>query len=224
MTHPLAITMTSCDRWDLFQQTLDSFFKLNSYPYVAFHVHNDSVKPIPIEIKAKYADKNITWHEGTKRGLSAAWDYLVALVETEYFLNLEDDFEFNGNADFIEHSIFLIKDASFDQVWIREKTDHSHPIKPQVHSWYLSEKKGGEEHFRAISYSIILESGDWCGFTFNPALRNLANWNRMFPNGITGKDEIELSRELKGKYLAVSLSESACRHIGNGQHTKDFKI
>lgn len=208
MTHPLTITMTSCDRWDLFKITLDSFFKLNSYPYVAFHVHNDSVKPIPLEIKAKYKDKNITWHEGTKRGLSAAWDYLVALVETEYFFNLEDDWLFEGNSNFISDCLELKK--QFHQVWVRDKKDHNHPLSKSAFGIQL--------------YRIVRERGDWCGFSMNPSMRSLSTWKKLFPNGISGKDEIEISRELKGKYFAASLVNSACRHIGNGRHTKGFKI
>lgn len=207
MIHPLTITMTSCDRWDLFQQTLDSFFKLNSYPYVAFHVHNDSVKPIPIEIKNKYADKNITWHEGTKRGLSAAWDYLVALVETEYFFNLEDDWLFEGNANFIWDCL-NINVLNWHQIWVRDEKDHSHPLSSMR-----------DETFKAVKLN-----GDWCGFSFNPSLRKKIYWTDLFPNGISGKDEIELSRIVCNKYVALSLVNSACRHIGNGRHTKDFKI
>jgi len=206
---PLTITMTSCDRWDLFTQTLDSFFKLNTYPYVAFHVHNDSVKAIPQEIKERYADKNITWHEGTKRGLSAAWDYLVALVETEYFFNLEDDFEFRGNENFIEQSIYLLKSFKINQVWIRDEKDHSHPL----------------EFCMLDGCKLVSDWGDWNGFSFNPSVRSKNEWANFFPNGVTGKDEIELSRiVMKRGYQAVSLENSACRHIGGGRHTKDFKI
>jgi len=118
---PLTIIMTSCDRWDLFTQTLDSFFALNTYPYVAFHVHNDSTNAIPIEIKQRYSDKGITWHEGVKRGLSGAWDYLVDLVDTEYFFNLEEDFEFSGNPNFIIDSFKLINICF--QVWVRNDKD-----------------------------------------------------------------------------------------------------
>ena len=209
MKQPITIIMTSCDRWDLFQQTLDSFFKLNSYPYVAFHVHNDSVKPIPIEIKSKYADKGITWHEGTKRGLSAAWDYLVALVETEYFFNLEDDWLFEGNANFMQDSFDLI-DGCF-QVWIRDEKDHSHPL------CYCLKLHG-------VEYKVTKQYGDWCGFSFNPSLRSAIDWRDMFPNGVGGLDEIEISKNVSEFYFAYSLVNSACRHIGNGRHTKDFKI
>jgi hypothetical protein len=209
MTQPLTIIMTSCDRWDLFTQTLDSFFKLNSYPYVAFHVHNYSVKVIPQEIKERYADKNITWHEGTKRGLSAAWDYLVDLVETEYFFNLEDDWLFEGNKNFIIESIFLIENYLINQVWIRDEKDHKHPL----------------EFCMIDGCKYVLQWGDWCGFSFNPSVRSKKEWLNFFPYGVTRKDEIELSRMvMKRAYQAVSLVNYACRHIGNGRHTKDFKI
>jgi hypothetical protein len=199
--------MTSCDRWDLFQQTLDSFFKLNTYPYVAFYVHNDSIQPIPQQIKEKYADKGITWHEGTKRGLSTAWDYLIALVETEYFFNLEDDWLFEGNPYFIQMCIFELSRFNIDQIWVRNEKDHNHPLIPAFKEF----KKVGK-------------TKDWCGFSFNPSMRTLSRWLELFPNGIAGKDEIEISREVHDVYLAASLVDSACRHIGNGRHTKDFKI
>ena len=203
--HPLTIICTSCDRFDLLEKTLDSFFALNNYPYEAFHVHNDSVNAVPKSTKDKYQDKGITWHEGTKRGLSASWDYLVNLVETEYFFSIEDDWEFYANSNFIKDSIELLD--KYDQVWIRSQKDHNHPLKPFTYE-----------------YKLVLEKGDWCGFTFNPSVRQLSKWKTWFPFGIAGKDEIELSRELKGKYNAVSLNFPSIRHIGGGRHSKGFKI
>jgi len=206
MKQPITIIMTSCDRWDLFQHTLDSFFALNAYPYVAFHVHNDSVTPIPDYIKQKYSDKGITWHEGTKRGLSAAWDYLVALVETEYFFNLEDDWLFENNPNFIADALEWIDKCN--QVWLRKESDHNHPLQDLP----TDEVK----HVKLIK--------DWCGFSFNPAIRSKKRWDELFPRGIEGKDEIEISREVFFGYTAFSLNNWACIHIGNGRHTKDFKI
>jgi len=202
---PLTIIVTSCDRFDLLVKTLDSFFALNNYPYVAFHIHNDSVKEIPDVLKHRYFDKNITWHSGVKRGLSASWDYLVSLVTTEYFFNIEDDWYFSGNPDFIEQSIFLLQ--YYDQVWIRDAKDHKHPLK-EINS----------------TSSLVVYNGDWCGFTFNPSVRKASYWRSMFPEGISGKDEIELSIQLKGKYNAVSLNNSSIKHIGWNRHTQNFKI
>ena len=210
MTHPLTIICTSCDRFDLLERTLNSFFELNNYPFVAFHVHNDSTTPIPERLKKLYSGV-VTWHEGTKRGLSASWDYLVGLVETEYFFNIEDDWLFDGNPNFIEDSINLLK--LYHQVWIRYEKDHSHPLTPYHFEGY----KGSQ-------YKIVYANGSWCGFTFNPSVRKLSKWKGWFPNGISGKDEIELSRQLLGEYHAVSLVNSSIRHIGGGRHSNNFKI
>jgi hypothetical protein len=202
---PLTIIVTSCDRFDLLEKTLDSFFALNKYRYVEFHIHNDSTNEIPKELIDRYSDKNITWHFGKKRGLSASWDYLISQIKTEYFFNLEDDWLFEGNSNFIEDSIQWL--FSFDQVWIRDKSDHNHPLK----------KLNNDIDF-------VLHTKDWCGFTFNPSVRKLSKWKQWFPNGISGKDEIELSRELSQNYAAVSLINSACKHIGWNRHSQNFKI
>ncbi len=213
--HPLTIIVTSCDRFDLLERTLDSFFALNKYPYVAFHIHNDSLNLPPIEIMDKYQGKNITLHYGTKRGLSASWDYLVGLVDTEYFFSIEEDWEFFGNPNFIEESIALL--LHYDQVWIRDKKDHSHPISTNEFPFYFTDEK-------KTKFAAVLKTKDWCGFTFNPSVRRLSKWKEWFPNGISGKDEIELSRELYYGYTAVSLVNSSIRHIGGGRHSKGFKI
>ena len=206
--HPLTIICTSCDRFDLLERTLDSFFALNKYPYVAFHINNDSLNLPPIELVQKYSDKNITWHEGTKRGLSASWDYLVGLVETEYFFNLEDDWEFFDNPYFIEQSIRKMQTYEWiDQIWIRDKKDHNHPLKSHE-----------------FSFDEVMKNGDWCGFTFNPSLRKMSKWKSWFPKGIAGKDEIEISRYLKDNYNAISAKCPSIRHIGGGRHSKGFKI
>lgn len=211
MNHPLTIIVTSSDRFDLLQQTLDSFFKLNKYPYVAFHIHNDSTNAIPEEIKEKYKEKGITWHEGTKRGLSAAWDYLVGLVKTEYFFNIEDDWKFEGNENFIEESIILLD--IFDQVWIRKESDHRHPL-----------MTSGISPYEGVEFKTVKLNNEWCGFSFNPGVRQMSMWKIWFPDGIAGKDEIEISEYLKISYIAASLEKSTVEHIGGGRHTKEFKI
>lgn len=217
MTHPLTIIVTSCDRFDLLERTLDSFFALNKYPYEAFHIHNDSVNGVPMAIIQKYSDKNITWHSGTKRGLSASWDYLVGLVETEYLFSIEEDWLFDGNPNFIEDSINLLEfNEGITQVWIRSEKDHNHPLSKEVFHLHINKKK--------ILFKEVKHIKDWCGFSFNPSVRVLSRWKKWFPNGIAGKDEIELSRDLYYGYSAVSLVNSSIRHIGGGRHSKGFKI
>lgn len=210
--HQLTIIVTSCDRFDLLERTLDSFFALNTYPYVAFHVHNDSLNEVPLCLKLKYSNKYITWHEGIKRGLSKSWDYLIDLVETEYFFNIEDDWEFSGNSNFINESIEVLG-LGYEQVWIRDEKDHKHKLSILTNTTENQTK-----------YKRVQKITDWCGFTFNPSVRKLSDWFRLFPYGVAGMDEIDISRLVYNHYQAASLVNSACKHIGWNRHSKHFII
>jgi len=106
-------------------------------------------------------------------------------------------------------------DKNDDQVWIRDKNDHSHPI---IGGGYFQNAE------TSICFGNVTKIKDWCGFSFNPSVRRLSKWKAWFPNGIAGKDEIELSRQLKDNYKAVSLAYPSIRHIGGGRHSKGFKI
>jgi hypothetical protein len=209
---PITIIVTSCDRFDLLERTLDSFFALNTYPYVAFHIHNDSLNAVPLWVKQKYSDKGITWHESIKRGLSKSWDYLIDLVETEYFFNIEDDWEFSGNSNFINESIEVLG-LGYEQVWIRDEKDHKQKLSILTNT---TENK--------TKYKRVQKAPDWCGFTFNPSVRKLSDWFRLFPYGVAGMDEIDISRMVYNNYQAASLVNSACKHIGWHRHTKHFII
>jgi hypothetical protein len=210
--HPITIIVTSCDRFDLLERTLDSFFALNAYPYVAFHIHNDSLNAVPLCLKLKYSDNGIRWHEGVKRGLSKSWDYLIDLVETEYFFNIEDDWEFSGNANFINESIEVLG-LGYEQVWIRDEKDHKHKLSILTNTTENQTK-----------YKRVQKVKDWCGFTFNPSVRKLSDWFRLFPYGVAGMDEIDISRMVYNNYQAASLVNSACKHIGWNRHSKHFII
>ena len=210
---PITIIVTSCDRFDLLERTLDSFFALNKYPFVDFHVNNDSFNCVPFKLKQKY--NAITWHEGVKRGLSTSWDYLISLVKTEYFFNIEDDWYFEGNPNFIEESIEILNQG-YHQVWIRDSKDHQHKLSNCIFSVNYKDDY--------IHYKEVEKIKDWCGFTFNPSVRKLLDWLNLFPNGVKGVDEIDLSRKVYDIYQAASLVNSSCKHIGWNRHTKNFKI
>jgi hypothetical protein len=208
----LTIIVTSCDRFDLLEKTLDSFFRLNNYPYEKMIINNDSLNPLPPRIYEKYKDFNVEFYYGVKRGLSASFDFLVSKVQTEYFFNIEDDWLFSGNPDFIENSIDILKYSNFDQVWIRHHKDFQHPISEKI------------EYINGISFRRVELNGDWCGFSFNPAVRELSRWKSMFPNGVSGVDEIDISRRVYNFYSACVLEHTSIGHIGYNRHSKNFQI
>lgn len=206
----VTVILTSCDRFDLLERTLDSFFSLNQYPIKAFHVHNDSVNPIPFCLINKY--HQITWHSGVKRGLSGAIDYLITLVDTEYFFTMEDDWMFENNPNFIAESIAILNHTNCNQVWIRKESDTPHQMGTDVLD------------FNGIKYKIIPVWNGWCGFSFNPTVRRKSDWKNMFPNGIANTDEKVLNDMVIGSYKACILANHTVRHIGYSRHTHKFKI
>lgn len=206
----ITVILTSCDRFDLLEKTLDSFFALNTYPIKAFHVNNDSVNQIPFCLVKKYSQ--ITWHSGVKRGLSRSIDYLVSLVDTDYFFTMEDDWLFENNPNFIAESIEIMNETGAHQVWIRKESDTPHEMGSDVWS------------YNGIMYKIIPIWKGWCGFSFNPTVRYKKDWLEMFPNGIANTDEKVLNDRVVNSYKACILINHSIRHIGYSRHTPQFKI
>lgn len=71
--------------------------------------------------------------------------------------------------------------------------------------------------------------GDWCGFSFNPSLKRLADYKRMFTNGYnyynthgtkSALNEHECNRIAASYgYRAAILNDRVCKHLGEGKST-----
>lgn len=206
----MTVIVTSSDRFDLLQRTLDSFLALNTYPIEKYVINEDSGNPACVEnIIRRYGDSFHILYHPQREGLSRALDNLLLHVDTEYVFNIEDDWEFYGNPRFLFESVEILETCeSINQVWIRDPKDHRHPLS-RAENWYEVEKD-----YR----------GHWGGFSFNPSLRRTAEVRAMFPNGFREfGEESACSRHAEAcGYRAVSLLNPAIRHIGWGRHTENF--
>ena len=164
------VVITSCGRYDLLQQTLDSFFAYNSFPVDQIIVVEDG-RGIPDAVTSKYASQPMEWIATGKRvGQIAAIDYAYSRVETPYIFHAEDDWEF-CRPGFIEKSLVLLEHhPTCLQVWIRGIHDTQyHPVEP------------GTFYDRGVSWQRMALDFDlngemWHGFTFNPGLRRLQDY------------------------------------------------
>lgn len=208
----ITVIVTSSNRFDLLERTLDSFLALNTYPIEKYIINEDSGN---VECVKKIIDKyghlfHVLFHP-KREGLSTALDNLIKHVETEYVFNIEDDWEFFGNPNFMQESLDILEDyPKFNQVWIRDKKDHKHPLEP-----YNSK------------FDLVLKGyqGHWGGFSFNPSLRRLEDIKQLFPNGFKefGDEALCSKQAEKYGYNTASLTNPAIRHIGYGRHTENFK-
>jgi hypothetical protein len=206
--------LTSCNRWNLLQATLDSFLSLNTHPIKRYLLHEDSGNAeIVSKIKEKYPFIEVL--ESNRSGLLASVDKLYALVNTPYIFHSEDDWLFQGNPDFIQQSIEILSTRQdVHQVWIRYGIPNN---------WLESDYLDG--------YKMVKQShfGDWCGFSFNCGLRRLSDYKQMFPNGYnvlnthgtnSALNEHECNQVASSfGYRAALLNNPSCIHIGEGKST-----
>lgn len=215
----VTFVITSSNRFDLLERTLDSFFKLNTYPVVKFILHEDSGNRECLQkIVAKYGDRFHVIAAPKREGLSKAIDNCLRLVETEYVFTCEDDWLFESNPNFMSDALCVMKAVpDIKQVWIRHPADHSHPLLPAI--------RIGNVPIQKVTKGY---QGKWNGFSFNPALRRMSDYRRMFPNGFQEfGDEIICAQHTEtfhNGYLAYSLVNSVVKHIGWNRHTTGFKV
>lgn len=215
--------ITSCGRFDLLEQTMRSFMSLNRYPIDRYMLNDDTGGGVEqlFRTREKIENMRINYFDfvsivADKSGYSKSLDKLLAEVNTEYVFTCEDDWLFNGDADFIENSLRILKARpDIHQVWIRNERDHEHPL-------------GDIETIEGIQCRPVKKGylKHWGGFSLNPGLRRMSDIKKFFPNGLAEYgDEIECSKHVeKIGYNAVSLVNSSIVHIGWNRHTENFKV
>jgi hypothetical protein len=86
------VVLTSCQRHDLLERTLDSFHKFNTDDRVGRIIVIEDGDGDPSEVRKKFGAELI--RTGARLGQIAAIDRAYAQVDTPYIFHLEDDWEF----------------------------------------------------------------------------------------------------------------------------------
>lgn len=209
----VTLIVTDNNRVDLLRKTLSSFFQVNTYPIKEIHIHNDGKSKLFTSLMQQY--KNAHWYfSGQIIGYAASLDFLLSKVQTEYVMSLESDWCFYRNPGFIEKSMKILEEnPQIHQVWIRDHTDHCHPLSDEI------EVSGIK--VREVTHGYLKH---WNGWSWNPALRRMSDIKRFFPNGlIEHRDEIDQAKHVaQFNYKAVSLVESSIFHTGWGRRSINF--
>lgn len=223
-SNKITVCLTSCGRFDLLKKTIDSFLSLNQFPDMIekFIITEDSGKEdMRQKISDTYGDKIEIIFNEVNKGLFKSLDHMYNQVNTNYIFHCEDDWAFQGNSYFLNQSFEILENRpDVHQVWIR-------PINT-LPGWV---ENGSFKTPDGLEYRMMASPhlGDWCGFSFNPGLRRLSDYKRMFPNGysefILSDKSIVYSEHNCNKiaaqqgYRAAILINGACDHIGQGQST-----
>jgi len=216
----VTVVITSCDRLDLLERTVESFNEMNTYPIKEFIIIEDSGKPEVHEaLKALYPDYHLILNE-ENIGLIRSVDKAYAQVTTPYVFHTEDDYEY-VKPGFVEDSLKIMEDNSWImQVWI--SNIHNQPIDEAI-------CETGGVKFRLVGVDGM--NGIWHGFTFAPGLRSMDGYEKTRPwtqwseeGTFLAARECEIGREyFRQGYRAASLlnifKDGYCKHIGGGRAT-----
>lgn len=212
------IILTSFARWDLLERTLDTFFQKNNEPIKNFYVYDDKGtknytykdKQELQRLKEKFPQ--VTFYNSLQRvGQIKALDLLFGLVNTEFLITLEDDWECLQGG-FIGEGIKVLKEnPDCVSVWLRGKEPKDlnfHPIKKENGLLKLDP-----------NYS-------WHGFSFGVAVKRLmdykeigryGNYTKFIPTRpYESEKAIDRLYHSKGKF-SVTLPTKYFHHIGDNR-------
>jgi hypothetical protein len=226
-TTPVTVVVTACNRSDLLERTLDSFFVFNTYQHIpeVIVVEDSGIPAVNDRLKEKFANK-VTWLDNeTRLGQIAAIDRAYALVDTPYIFHCEEDWEFYEKG-FIEPSMAVLEaNQTVIMVWLRAHDDTmGHPLDEN----FLGVARtscGDEVKYRVMALDY---DGRWHGFSFNPGLRRLSDYTNHFPGGFSqirfdnsNPDEATIGGLYKslGYHAAIlDFPTGFVRHIGWDRH------
>jgi hypothetical protein len=161
----ITVVVTSCNRHDLLARTLESFRAHESEGRVAriLVAEDGDADPGPVcrRFEAEY------FRTGERAGQIKLIDLAYAMVDTPYIFHLEDDWEFY-RPDFMQKSrAFLERDPQILLVQLRAWNDvGGHPI-----------SHAAPDHSFGVMATGYCDC--WHGFTFNPGLRRLSDYQRL---------------------------------------------
>lgn len=213
----VTLVVTSCGRFEHLRKTLSSFDQFNTAPIKAVIIVEDSgSESVRSVIPAGWEAHTTVMLNQPRIGQLAAIDRAYASVETTYVFHCEDDWEFY-RLGFVEESrLILERMTNVVQVWLRS---FAHDVRVS----YPFHTLGDRLELDGVACSYLLSSATaWRGFSFNPGLRRLCDYQKVAPVArfsSSAEGESRLSQEFEALgYATVILESDAVLHTGDDAH------
>ena len=217
----IILTMTTCKRFDLFQQTVNSI--TNTWTDIDvidywFCVDDNSSQEDRNQMKRKYnwIDYYMKGPEekGHRKSMNIIWDKLNELRPT-YWIHMEDDFRFHCRTDYIKTGIkYLegnIKQVLFNRNYGEQIKDYAisgHTPFGATQEIVLHDHKSGSFNYPNCHY--------WTDYSFRPSIIKvdaiIALGNYDSANQFFEKDYAD--RWYGAGFRSAFLNQITCEHIG----------
>lgn len=212
----VTLVLTSCNRLDLLQTTIESIPKETLGKIPTKILIDDSADSTCFSIleqenKTGYLQDWTLLFNHEKLGQAGSIDRAYAEVSTEYVFHCEDDWYFT-DGDFIDRAIpILDKYDNVLQVTFREGEPHK--AADEIY------EKDTESAFKVW----IPGWEGYPGFTYNPNLFRFSVYEKVKP--IRGISERDVGfKYVSMGYHTVVLEKRSVRHIGDGRHIQNYVV
>lgn len=209
----VTLVVTSCGRFDLLKQTLESFDRYNTAPIREVFITEDSGDDaVHGAVPEHWKPYCTVFVNRPKLGQLASIDLAYSHVKTVYIFHCEDDWQFYREAFVEDSQAVLDVSPGVLQVWLRS---HAHDL--AIHSPYIS--LGARQVIAGVPlYPLLSEKAEWQAFSLNPGLRRLSDYQRCAPFAAYSGEKALSRRYAELNLTAVKLEGDAVLHTGFGSH------
>jgi hypothetical protein len=212
-TSDVTLVVTSCGRFDLLRRTLASFDCYNETPLREVFITEDSGDEAARNcVPAHWQAHTTIFVNRPRLGQLASIDLAYVKIKTPWIFHCEDDWDFYRPGFIADSRVLLEADPQALQVWLRSA---AHDLALQ--SPYVS--LGERQQIAGIPfYRVRSAKAEWQGFSFNPGLRRLADYQRHAPYArFGGEKALSQTYTDEGRY-ALILENDAVLHTGWSEH------
>lgn len=206
------VVITSCGRFDLLRQTVESLLRTLDAPPTKIVVTEDSGDEAVREVFSSAAVPVQIFVNRPQLGQMKSIDLAYGAVETEHVFHCEDDWEFLRGGYLAESFMILEQFPNVSMVGLRARAE----LNPLVRNSPVEELDG----VRFFRMDPRLHP-EYFSYSFNPGLRRLGDFRALAPIAPLGH-EADVSYAFKrAGFQIANLEEPAVRHIGYERHVDD---
>lgn len=204
--YSVSVVLTSCDRFDLLELTLESFFEFNTYEIKQFIIIEDSpyIEKLKDCLNKFDYEFTVIWNN-PRLGQLKSIDKAYAEVTSDYIFHCEDDWKFHKKG-FIEACLTpLLHDNKILNVWLRGRDEFKDSLFENKKITLL------DKTYYKLKNEI---------FTFNPTIIRVDDYKKVSPYfNFTETMEPGLSNFFIAEgYYSILVNEDFVVHEGWHRH------
>lgn len=224
----ITLTITCGRRLELFLQTLESFFRCCSDPWLIAKficVDDNSSKEDRIIMKERWPFLTFINKTEETKGHFSSMQILRDVVDTKYMFHLEDDWLFYNEICLSELLEILDDDNKIGQVLVNrnytespsdnivggiEKFTQSN-LRYFIHEYITSTSENQDFICR---YGNVINCNYWPHFSLRPSLINVKIFQDNYFKNVAHFEMDFAKRYVQQGYVSAFLQDSSCKHIG----------